>query len=189
MDEKEFERFLSKKQEHIKRYTDLYFPVRAGEIALRFINGNFRAQGWQGQTFQRWQDNRRKGTILVKTGAGRRGTQFTTLPGQVRLFNTVGYMAVHNKGFKGTVWVPAHQRRLTGKKRVASGLFTKTGKARMKTVSFSRGSTMVKAHSRRMNLPKRQWAPESATDSPVLLKALIKEVDRSVTNILHNGEF
>lgn len=31
----------------------LYFPAMAGEKELRFINGNFRAQGYQGSTFNK----------------------------------------------------------------------------------------------------------------------------------------
>ena len=46
--------------------------------------------------------NRRKGTVLVKSGRGRRGTSFSTGFAQVRVYNDVQYMAVHNRGFSGS---------------------------------------------------------------------------------------
>jgi hypothetical protein len=32
----------------------MYFPAMAGEKGLRFVNGNFRAQGYQGMGFKKW---------------------------------------------------------------------------------------------------------------------------------------
>lgn len=184
MNTAEFERNLKRKQEALRRYYYNVFPNSTGRIVLRFINGNFRAQGWQGAQFAKWKSNGRKnGTILIKTGRGRRGTQFTTSPGSVRIYNSVGYMAVHNRGFNGTVQVPAHVRRLYGKRKVGTGRYTKTGKERTKSVSFVRQMTSVKSHTKRMNIPKRQFMPNSLTDSPALHKALKREVERELKQI------
>ncbi len=183
MNPAEFERNLKAKQVALKQYVNAVFPSRAGRMSVRFINGNFRAQGWQGKLFQYWKKNRRKGTILIKTGRGRRGTQFTTSPGQARIFNNVGYMAVHNRGFSGTVQIPAHQRRLLGKQKIESGKLTPKGKARMKTVSVVKGISNVKAHSRKMNIPKRKLMPTSMTDSPVLANAISRDIQRSLKQI------
>jgi hypothetical protein len=183
MNASEFEKNLRGKQVLLKRYVNQVFPNRAGRIALRFINGNFRAQGWQGITFDRWKPNKRKGTILVKTGRGRRGTQFSTFPGVVRVFNTVGYMAVHNKGFNGTVIIPAHIRRIMGSKRVETGKLTKTGKMRMKTVATVKMIASVSKHTRKMNIPKRKFMPDNMMDSPVLVNALKREITNELSKI------
>jgi phage gpG-like protein len=184
MNPQQFEIALKQKQEALRNYVNNVFPRRAGEISLRFISGNFRAQGWQGTVFQKWKENRRKGTILVKTGRGRRGTHFTTFPGGVRVFNNVGYMAVHNKGFNGTVQVPAHERRIIARKKVGTGLFSvKTQKERVKSVATVAGVSNVKAHSRKMNIPKRQFMPTSLHDSPVLANALTRELTRALKQI------
>lgn len=167
----------------MKRYINTEFPQRAGEISLRFINGNFRAQGWQGQSFSPWQKKKGKGTILIKTGKGRRGTHFSTSPGVTRVWNDVGYMAVHNKGFHGTVQVPAHQRRNIVKSKMPTERLTKSGKPKTKTVAVVKGITMVRAHTMKMNIPKRQFMPISMTDSPVLANALAREITRGLKQI------
>jgi hypothetical protein len=184
MNPQQFNKDLQAKQQALKRYVYQVWPQRAGRAAVRFVNGNFRAQGWQGGTFERWPPNRRKGRILVKTGRGRRGTSFSTAPAQVRLFNSVGYMAVHNSGFEGSVMIPAHQRRVMGKEKKGTGRFSvKTRKERMKTVSTVKGMTTVKQHSRKMNIPRRKFFPTSMTDSPVLANALRREIERELKNI------
>lgn len=184
MTPEEFQKTLAKKQQELQRYINTRFPNRAGRMAVRFINGNFRAQGWQGTTFQPWKKNGRKGTILVKTGRGRRGTNFTTAPALVKVFNNVPYMAAHNSGYSGTVYVRAHVRRIMGKEKVGTGRFSiKTRKERMKTVSVVTGSSFVKGHTRKMDLPKRKFMPESMTDSPVLTKALERELAKGLNQI------
>ena len=184
MTPQQFQTELKKKQTELKRYVNNVFPRRAGRIAVRFINGNFRAQGWQGRTFQRWKKNARKGTILVKTGRGRRGTSFTTATAEVRVYNDVLYMGVHNRGFSGTVRVREHWRRTFGKKKVGSGRFSvKTRKERMKTVTTVKTIGKVQAHTKKMNIPKRKFMPENMQDSPVLANALQREITRSLNKI------
>lgn len=184
MNPQQFQQELAKKQSQLKSYVNNQFPANAGKIAVRFINGNFRAQGWQGSIFQKWKPNRRKGTILVKTGRGRRGTSYNTQPAQVRVYNDVDYMAVHNSGFKGTVQVRAHRRRVMGKQKVGTGLFSiKTQKERKKTISTVKTVGTVQAHSRKMNIPKRKFMPTSLQDSPVLANALRRELTRNLNQI------
>lgn len=183
MNPENFNSNLNGLQQQLKGYVYNIFPNRAGNISLRFINGNFRAQGWQGTTFQRWKKNRRKGTILIKTGSLRRGNYFTTAPGQAHVRNDVKYAALHNRGFNGTVQVKAHRRRILAAQKVESGRLTKTGKMKMKTVHTVKGVSEVKAHSRKMNIPKRQFFPESTNDSPVLAGAIRREIQRSLQNI------
>lgn len=183
MDTREFKALLAKKQEELKRYVNNDFPGKAGNIGLRFVNGNFRAQGWQGVTFQRWKENARKGTILIRKGRLRRGTKFTTQPGVARIYNDVPYASVHNRGFSGTVQIKAHTRRMYEANRVATGRLTKTGKAQMKTIHTIKGTSQVKAHSRKMNIPKRQFMPEDIKDSPVPFNAYRREIERTLKAI------
>lgn len=186
MTPQEFQRQLAQKQEQLKRYVNYQFPNRAGRIAVRFVNGNFRAQGWQGTTFQKWKENARKGTILIKTGRGRRGTSFSTQPAQTRVYNDVQYMGVHNRGFSGTVSVGTHRRNLMGKQKMGTGRFSiKSRKERMKTVAVVKSVTTVKGHTRKMNIPKRKFMPESMQDSPVLANALRREITRSLNQIFN----
>lgn len=48
MTPEEFVKKLQNKALEVERYATLEFPNMAGNITLRFINGNFRAQGFQG---------------------------------------------------------------------------------------------------------------------------------------------
>jgi hypothetical protein len=54
MDTQEFEKLVKRYAKEIKTYAELRFPAEAANTALRFINGNFRAQGWQGASFKPW---------------------------------------------------------------------------------------------------------------------------------------
>lgn len=183
MTPEEFNRALEAKANEIKTYANTRYPSVAGNVALRFINGNFRAQGFQGQTFEKWQKS--KGTTLVKTGALRAANTYSTQPGQTTIKNSMPYAKIHNEGFDGTVEVKAHSRNKYAKSKVGTGRFTKKGKERMQTVTTKTGSMQVKAHSRKMKMPKRQFMPTSQSDSPVLNNAVIRQVARDINKIMH----
>jgi phage gpG-like protein len=183
MNELEFKRLNLLQKEMVRDYVYNRFPTIAGNIALRFIDGNFRAQGWQGSTFKAWKSTKRKGTILIKTGALRRGTYFTNVQGGIKVINNVKYAAVHNNGFQGVVQVKGYRRRIIAAKRVETGRLTKTGKMRMKTVHSLKGYSDVKPFSRKMNIPQRQFMPVSINDSPVLVNALRREIVREFQKI------
>lgn len=146
------------------------WPKRGGEISIRFINGNFRAQGWQGQNFQPWQPlkkPRQGGSILRKTGHLAGSFFFTISPGQAHVKTLVPYAKAHNEGFKGTVNIPAHVRKI-------------------KTVKGIGKEVDVRAHTRNMNLPKRQMMPTNVYDSPVFFEAIKRETLRGLKNIFNN---
>ena len=152
---------------------------------LRFIDGNFRAQGWQGKTFERWKANQRNGTILVKSGALRRGTNYTSAgPGAVRFYNNVKYAGIHNRGgtIKKDVRVKAHERRQFYTDEVSA-----PGARKEKWLKKQTGSSMVSAHGRSMNLtmPKRQFAPYPGSESPVMNKSITRELEREISKILN----
>ena len=64
------------------------------------------------------------------------------------------------------------------------GQFTKTGKERMQTVTYKSGSSQVRAHQRKMNIPKRQFMPTHPNDSPVLNNAIERQVARDIKQIM-----
>ena len=151
----------------------LYFPSMAGEKALRFINGNFRAQGYQGATFNKWKSIQRKGTILVHKGHLRRGFRAEVKGmGVVAITNNVPYANIHNRGFSGTVRVGPFKRRITGR---AARYSVKTRK-RLKDAKYNKGFATVQAHTRKVNIKQRQFAPITANDSPVLTNAIRREI-------------
>ena len=178
MTPEEFERNLIAKANEIKAYAQSKFPSTAGNVALRFINGNFRAGGYQGATFAKWKPS--KGTTLVKSGALRAATYYTSQPGQVTLKNNMPYAKVHNEGFEGSVSVKAHTRNSYAKTKVGTGKTTKKGKERTKTVTVKTGSKDISAHTRQMKIKQRQFMPIKSNDSPILTKA----VSRAVANDL-----
>ena len=186
MSPEEFEKNLKAKAAEIKNYALTRFPSTAGNIALRFINGNFRAGGFQGQSFQRWKKAKKgKGTTLVDTGALRAANYYTTQPGHTTVKNNMPYAKAHNEGFEGTVAIKAHTRNKYSKSKKGTGKFTKKGKERMQTVTSKSGSSQVKAHNRKMKIPKRQFMPTNSNDSPVLNNAIQRQVARDIKNLMH----
>jgi phage gpG-like protein len=181
---KDFERLLQKKATEIKQYANTKFPSTAGNITLRFVNGNFRAQGFQGSTFKKWKKS--KGTTLVKTGALRAATYYTTQNGQVTIKNNMPYAKANNEGFKGVVSVKAHTRNKYAKTKIGTGKFTNKGTERTKTITQKTGSNTIKAHTRNVNLPQRQFIPTNENDSPVLMKAIQREVTKDLKNIINH---
>lgn len=179
----DFEKVLRTKAKELEQYANTKFATTAGNIALRFIDGNFRAQGYQGTGFRPWKKSG-KGTTLVKSGALKNATYYTSQPGQATLINQMAYAKVHNEGFKGLVSVKSHTRNSYSKTKVASGGLTKKGNQRMKTVTQKSGESLVKAHMRNMNIPQRQFMPTNGNDSPVLNKAIERELIRDLQLIL-----
>jgi phage gpG-like protein len=185
MTPQEFDRTLRAKATEIRAYTNNRYPSVAGNVALRFINGNFRAQGFQGTSFSKWKKgNKSRGTTLVVSGALRAGNHYTTQPGQTTLKNNMPYAKAHNEGFSGTVQIKAHSRNKYSKAKKGTGKFTKSGKERMQTVTYKSGSSQVRAHQRKMNIPKRQFMPTHQNDSPVLNNAIVRQVTRDIQQLM-----
>jgi phage gpG-like protein len=179
MDPKEFERLIKQKAKEIEDYANTHFPTEAGNEALRFINENFRKQGYQGASLQPWKKNKRGGTILVKSGHLRSATYFTTQPGQATVRNTLPYAAIHNEGgtIDKTVTVKEHTRKQTTAK------FGKSGR-KLKGREL-KGKATVRSHSRKMNLtmPRRQFAPTADSPSTVLNDAVARKIEAQLKRI------
>ena len=173
MNPDEFSRDIRKKAQELKIYSETRFPSKAGNVALRFVNGNFRAQGFKGSTFQPWKPNRKGTTTLVKTGKLRAANYFTTQIGQFTLKNHMKYAKIHNEGFKGTISVKAHSRNKYSKTRVGN-----------RTMTMKTGEKAIRSHSRKINLPQRQFIPTVANPSPVLNNAILRMMDKDIQNIM-----
>lgn len=175
MDAAKFPDELRKKAALLEQYVRYKMPKMVVRKTIRFIDGNFRAQGWQGRIFLPWQKTRRGGTILVRSGNLRRSIHSDTFSYQARIYTNSPYARVHNRGFNGTVNVRAHTRFKYTAIRVPTGKLTRSGTPRTKTMHQATGMTQVQAHQRHMNTPKRQFMPEGVADSPILISAIKRQ--------------
>lgn len=113
--------------------------------------------------------NKLSGQVLhVRTGTLRRSinrevrASGTTIEGIVG--TNVEYGAAHEYGFKGTVTVREHMRRITtNSKAKALGKMPKYGGYERKRRYFS-GSTPVHSHTRTVNLPERSFLRSALKD-------------------------
>ena len=167
---------LRRKAAKLQQYAMYRFPREAGQKTLRFINLNFRAQGYAGNGYTAWKDNIRKTTILIRKGHLRRSIKSDPQPGQMRVYTDLPYSRVHNRGFNGTVNVRAHTRRSFEAIKVGTGRYTKSGNERMRTVHKETGNYTVAAHTRKMNIPKRQFMPETEADAQNLINSIRRDV-------------
>ncbi len=184
MNPNEFSKEVQKKAQEVKIYVETQFPIKGGNVALRFVNGNFTSQGFQGTTFKKWESNRRNGTILVKTGKLRAATYITSQSGQFTVKNQMPYAKLQNEGFKGNINVKAHSRNKYSKTKVGTGKFTRTGKERTRTMAMKSGENNIKSHSRKINLPQRQFIPTEKSPSPVLNNAILRMLAKDIKNIM-----
>lgn len=186
MDAMDLPKKLERYANELKTYARDRWPRMAAQTSLRFIDGNFRAQGWQGRSFKKWKANQRGGTILVKSGRMRASFRQQIAPGYMRVYTNSKAARVHNQGFIGKVTVRAHSRRRYTARRVGTGRFNRNGTERKKTVHEHTGTISVKQHVRNMNMPKRQFMPnmQDGSDAPVLINAIIRKTTNDLRNIV-----
>lgn len=163
-------------------------PARLGAEVVRFSHDRWRQQGWLGNTFQPWAP-RRKGAkrnkgraILMDKGRLRRSVRVVRVTADsVVIGSDVPYARVHNEGFAGRVNIPAHTRNKYAKEKRGTGIFsTKTRKERERTVTTLSGSTTVKAHTRYIKMPRRQFLGESQYLRRNLQRIIAAELMRAV---------
>jgi phage gpG-like protein len=151
-------------------------PRMLGTEIVRYSNQRFTEQGWDGKP---WKDrknplSKKNGgrAILIKSGRLRRGIRMTSVSfTSVTVGVNLPYAAAHNNGFKGIENVRAHQRKIKYKSQFTDLSNTdgtgKRGKKRVRTQVYQ---TDVKAHSRNMRMPQRQFLG----DSPYLRRNLLR---------------
>lgn len=170
-------------------------PQEMATVAQNFFVGSFQRQGWyDGLTLKRWQPRKgekwrrkkkgRRGNrgILGKTGRLRRSIKIRSAIFQKIVIATdVDYAAAHNYGYKGTVSVRSHTRRRYGREK--EEYTTKTGKQSYRRKKVVKSSYTVRQHTRKMNLPQRQFMG----DSPMLDRKLNKVIERQLEYLFdHN---
>lgn len=152
-------------KDQIVREVNSNLPRRIGNAAVNMTNRNFRDAGWRDGGLKPWKKTKRqmgkgKGSQYLPLHSSRehlsRSTQYKkTGPGEVTISNPVPYASVHNDGFEGNVNVKAHKRTIS--------------KGKNKGNKYS-----VRAFSRRMYIPQRQFMGES------------RELNEKIENIIRN---
>lgn len=176
----EFTRLISRKANEVKAYVNTRFPAQAGDTALRFINGNFRAQGWQGSTFQPWKPNKRGGRILVQKGHLRSASFYNTAPGMVVVRNTLKYASIHNEG--GNVQIPVTDKM----RKFAWSMYAKNGGKGKPQAERWKGLALTKKTYLNINVEQRQFAPTERSPSPVLNAAITRKIEQELKTIFPN---
>ena len=173
---------LKELEAHFKNVLQ-YVPPMLGNDAVNFFLDSFQKQGWTGDSFQPWTKRRNnKGrnngrSILIDTGRLKRSIRVTSVSnGSVTIGTDVPYAKIHNEGFKGTVNVSAFKRNKYIKEKIGSGKLTSKGKERMKTVQRIQSSGQVVAHTRKVNMPRRQFMGSSPYLTKILQRRLQAEL-------------
>lgn len=149
---------------------------------LRFIDDNFRLQGWQGASFRPWEPNKKGTQILVRKGDLRRGFNYINQGnGEILFFNNIVYAGIHNTG--GVIAKRARSETFV-RNRYKTGA---KGKMFGGMGAFKKGTTpgeglTFKAHL--IVMPQRQFAPTEESESPILNNAIIKDLETQIKNTL-----
>ena len=158
-------------------------PVVLVNEAVTWTKQNFRRQGWPGAGFTPWKQrkaNSRRNAgrgILIDSGRLSRSPRMIRISGLRGEFGTdVPYASAHNNGFIGTVNVKSHKRNKIGTVKVSTG---KAGQ-QFKTKKTITGVGNVKAHQRRMNLPRRRFIGYSPVLHSILRKKAIVHLGREL---------
>ena len=193
MNTQDFEILIKNASKEIESYINFRFPSQAGDTALRFIDGNFRAQGWQGSSFMPWKANKRNGRVLVKTGHLRSASYYVTAPGMVTIRNTMPYAKIHNEGGDITVPVTKQMKKFAWAmfyKESGKGIKTnkKTG-AKFQSVDVGerankwRALALTKKTFLNIHIEQRQFAPTETSPSPVLNNAITRKIEQELQKI------
>lgn len=157
-------------------------PTILGNEGVNWVKDNFRRQGYPDKSFTAWKaraanSKRNKGRgLLIDTGRLSRSPRImSTGPLRVDIGVDVPYAKAHNDGFSGVVTVKSHSRAKIGKIRMSSG---KTGEFRTKRGIT--GTSQVKSHQRRMNLPRRRFIGASPILASILRKKAIIHLGREL---------
>ena len=167
-------------------------PRMIGAQAVVFYKQRFKEQAWTDTATQPWKP-RKPGTprnagraILKDTGRLQRSIRVINVTRtSVTIGTDVPYAKAHNEGFKGMVTVPAHTRSRYEKVKVGTGQFSiKTQKERTRTEKrVVQGSEItVKAHTKRMNLPRRQFIGNSRVLNQQVGRLIKAEINKALNH-------
>ena len=176
---------------HWRRNKADLMPV-LGQTAVNFFRSRFRAQAWTDKFAKKWQKRavdlhtekyspkqrrQSKGrAILVKSSQLLKSIHMKNYSSnQVVISAPKKYAAIHNEGFDGNVHVKQHTRRVQGRT-VAYSLKTR----RKQTKRYVKGITTVKAHTRRMKIPQRQFMGNSHNLNRRFERIIVKDIDKTL---------
>lgn len=158
-------------------------PALLVNEAVNWSKNNFTRQGFPGKSFERW-PARKAGSkrnagraLLVNTARLKRSIRPISTGNLRASFGTdVPYARAHNYGFKGTVNVKQHKRAKFGTIRVSTGKSAQPFKNK-RTIT---GTGTVKAHQRKMNLPRRRFIGYSPVLQSILRHKAIIVIGREL---------
>lgn len=178
----------------IKKVQRVYhtLPDKAATLAVNFFKKRFAEQNWIDHATQSWKRRKLRGkkreqrNILTKTGRLRRSIRKGKVTADYAIIETdVPYARVHNEGFRGTVNVKVHKRNRykTTKTKEGTGTYSvKTRKERQRTRSTREvdGTHWVQSHTRRVNMPRRQFMGQSAYLNKQIQRMMIAEFTKAL---------
>ena len=177
---------LPQLQQRIQQ-TVLALPAKLGTAAVNWTVDSFQYQAWRGSAPEAWKPRSPKAkrnisrAILISTGNLRRSIRIMSLNGgSVTIGSSLPYAAAHNNGSNGTVAVNGFNRNRYAKAKVFN-----TTTRRGQTVTTVASSHSVSGHSRNVNMPKRQFMPQSENDSPMFKEALIQVIKQELTQFFN----
>lgn len=177
---------ISARQKELQKELRKFTKVM-GVMALNHFRGSFIKQGFTDRHLTKWKKRKRGDSsraILVKTGKLKRSIRIVrkTLT-SVTIGSDVPYAIFHNQGASGTSSIASHASRgkgittsIRGSGGFVGGRFTR-GRARR--VTFLGAEHQVSAHTRKANLPKREFIG----DSKQLERKIITELDTKIRKV------
>lgn len=163
----------------------MQLPGVLGTVAVNFFKDSFRRQGWRDRSFTPWakrsadSNKKKKGrAILIRSGRLRNSIHIiSATPQMIAVGTSVPYAQAHNEGYKSSVTVRAHSR--SKYKKVKEEYTTRTGKVANRTTRQNTGTTFqVRSHTRKMNLPQRQFMGDSEVMSMKIDKTIMLAIDQ-----------
>ena len=127
---------------------------------------NFERKAFFTDKWKQRANTKAKGSLLLVTGTLRRSIKSEVRGNGVRFSSAVPYASIHNEGGKGLKGVRGHTRR------------SKKGK-----------SYPVKAHSRKFNIPQRQFIGDGKRTQEIIKGVIydnIKDFNVQLQNVLRN---
>lgn len=161
-------------------------PPRIGKQAVLFTKQRFAAANWVDNNTEQWpkrkpvkHDKRPGRALLVNTGRLRNSIRVTkTTPNSVTIGTDVPYAGVHNNGFRGSINIPAHTRQRVIRTTVRGSFKGTAIKRKKATLELLANETTVKAHTRRVNMPRRRFIGNSAVLMKQINRLIMAEIGR-----------
>lgn len=176
--------------------------VEIGNTAKVFFVDNFRKQGFDDKSVQKWKKRKlseRKGrgstksaaelgtvrsvkagrAILVKTGDLRRSiirNPANRAALSVKISTDLPYAKIHNQGGNVVQYVKPHRRFVNQGDKIGTGVYNvKSRREKQQAIKIKQD---VKGFSRKLKMPKRQFMGDSYNLNEKIKKVIIKRLDK-----------